>query len=84
MVDRSVTHHCLSSLPSGRRKEPVSIPVSCSSHNLGDPVVSLPRHGAVAKGDDLEVDSTALDLDDVLRGKFDLDTTGHYARNDGM
>ncbi|CDO73495.1 hypothetical protein BN946_scf185013.g130 [Trametes cinnabarina] len=24
-----------------------------------------------------------LDLDDVLRGKFDLDVTGHYARNDG-
>ncbi|KAI0660356.1 carbon-nitrogen hydrolase [Cubamyces menziesii] len=23
-----------------------------------------------------------LDLDDVLRGKFDLDVTGHYARND--
>ena len=24
-----------------------------------------------------------LDLDDYYRGKFDLDTTGHYARNDG-
>ncbi|KAH9898122.1 carbon-nitrogen hydrolase [Cubamyces lactineus] len=23
-----------------------------------------------------------LDLDDILRGKFDLDVTGHYARND--
>ncbi|KAI8980733.1 carbon-nitrogen hydrolase [Trametes punicea] len=23
-----------------------------------------------------------LDLDDVMRGKFDLDVTGHYARND--
>ena len=24
-----------------------------------------------------------LDLDDVVRGKFDLDVTGHYARPDG-
>ncbi len=24
-----------------------------------------------------------LDLDDILRGKFDLDVTGHYARPDG-
>ena len=24
-----------------------------------------------------------LDMDDWYRGKFDLDTTGHYARNDG-
>ena len=28
--------------------------------------------------------SADLDMDDILRGKFDLDTTGHYARNDGM
>ncbi|EJF66949.1 carbon-nitrogen hydrolase [Dichomitus squalens LYAD-421 SS1] len=26
--------------------------------------------------------SADLDMDDILRGKFDLDTTGHYARND--
>ncbi|KAM5530618.1 hypothetical protein V8D89_015736 [Ganoderma adspersum] len=26
--------------------------------------------------------SAELDLDDIFRGKFDLDTTGHYARND--
>ena len=25
-----------------------------------------------------------LDLDDVVRGKFDLDAVGHYARPDGM
>jgi hypothetical protein len=25
-----------------------------------------------------------LDLDDVVRGKFDLDVVGHYARPDGM
>ena len=25
-----------------------------------------------------------LDLDDIPRGKFDLDVTGHYARPDGM
>ena len=24
-----------------------------------------------------------LDMDDVVRGKFDLDVTGHYARPDG-
>ena len=24
-----------------------------------------------------------LDLDDIVRGKFDLDVTGHYARPDG-
>lgn len=24
-----------------------------------------------------------LDLDDMVRGKFDLDVVGHYARNDG-
>jgi len=23
-----------------------------------------------------------LDLDEIIRGKFDLDTVGHYARND--
>lgn len=28
--------------------------------------------------------SAALDLDDIPRGKFDLDVTGHYARPDGM
>ena len=28
--------------------------------------------------------SADLDMDDILRGKFDLDTTGHYARNDGV
>jgi hypothetical protein len=24
-----------------------------------------------------------LDLDDIVRGKFDLDVSGHYARPDG-
>ena len=28
--------------------------------------------------------SAELDLDDIFRGKFYLDTTGHYARNDGV
>lgn len=28
--------------------------------------------------------SAELDLDDIPRGKFDLDVTGHYARPDGM
>ncbi|KAI0652129.1 carbon-nitrogen hydrolase [Trametes meyenii] len=32
--------------------------------------------------DDEGVISAELDLDDVLRGKFDLDVAGHYARND--
>ena len=27
--------------------------------------------------------SADLDMDDFYRGKFDLDVTGHYARNDG-
>lgn len=28
--------------------------------------------------------SAELDLDDIPRGKFDLDVVGHYARPDGM
>ena len=30
-----------------------------------------------------EILTAELDLDDVTRGKFDLDTVGHYARPDG-
>lgn len=28
--------------------------------------------------------SADLDLDDIVRGKFDLDVCGHYARNDSQ
>lgn len=31
-----------------------------------------------------EILTADLDLDDVVRGKFDLDSVGHYARPDGM
>lgn len=42
---------------------------------MGD-VLAGPVYGKAA------VLSAELDLDDVVRGKFDLDVSGHYARPD--
>lgn len=37
--------------------------------------------GPLLKGEG--VLTAELDLDDIVRGKFDLDVVGHYARPDG-
>ena len=48
---------------------------SCVVNPLGD-VIAGPVY------DEESVLYADLDLDDVVRGKFDLDTVGHYARPD--
>ena len=70
-----------------------------ADHAVADPSVRNPENVMIAGGSviisplgevlagplrDAEGVLTAeLDFDDIYRGKFDLDVTGHYARNDG-
>jgi predicted amidohydrolase len=66
-------------LPEGRERDPEGVMIAGGSTMIISPlgeILAGPLRGEEG------VLSAEIDLDDVVRGKFDLDCVGHYSRSD--